>query len=362
MRCDYCYMYTMADQSWRSRPRAMSRSVIDAVAFRIAEHAASHGIDDADIVLHGGEPLLAGPEIISYAVDSMRAALRSLNTVRISVQTNGLLLDQSYLERLADLDVKVGLSLDGNRAMHDRHRRMRNGAGSFDAAASAAARLAAYPGLFSGFLSVIDLRNDPVEAYESLIEFAPPTIDFLLPHGNWSAPPPGPPETGAAHPYGSWLSLVFDRWYRAPQQETNVRLFSEIMNLLLGGTSATEGIGTSPVAVVVIESDGDITRSDTVQAVHPLSAGTGKNVAAHSFDSIVLPTGAANGPGLLALASQCQACPVGLICGGGLYAHRYRAGDGFDNPSVYCSDLYYLIMHIRGRMVADLGRLSRVRP
>jgi uncharacterized protein len=35
-------------------------------------------------------------------------------------------------------------------------------------------------------------------------------------------------------------------------------------------------------------------------------------------------------------------------CGGGLYAHRYRADNGFDNPSAYCPDLLKLITHIRG--------------
>ncbi|MGH3248417.1 MAG: aKG-HExxH-type peptide beta-hydroxylase, partial [Trebonia sp.] len=34
-------------------------------------------------------------------------------------------------------------------------------------------------------------------------------------------------------------------------------------------------------------------------------------------------------------------------CGGGLYAHRYRTGSGFDNPSVYCGDLEKIISHVR---------------
>ena len=35
------------------------------------------------------------------------------------------------------------------------------------------------------------------------------------------------------------------------------------------------------------------------------------------------------------------------ICGGGLYPHRYRHGEGFRNPSVYCDDLMRLITHVR---------------
>ena len=37
-------------------------------------------------------------------------------------------------------------------------------------------------------------------------------------------------------------------------------------------------------------------------------------------------------------------------CGGGLYTHRHRAQNGFDNPSVYCADLLALISHVRNHL------------
>jgi uncharacterized protein len=42
------------------------------------------------------------------------------------------------------------------------------------------------------------------------------------------------------------------------------------------------------------------------------------------------------------------------VCGGGHYAHRYRPGRGFANPSVYCPDLIRLIGHIRERVQIDI--------
>jgi uncharacterized protein len=356
LRCDYCYVYTMADQSWRSRPRVMSRATIDAIARRIADHAVSHGLPSVDVVLHGGEPLLAGPALITYAVRTIRGALPAGLRADFSVQTNGMLLDQQFLELFSSLDVGVGLSLDGDAAMHDRHRRHPDGRGSYPMAAAAAARLADFPRLFSGILSVLDLRNDPVGAYESLLKFAPPVIDFLLPHGNWSAPPPGlrPGKT----PYADWLIQVFDRWHRAPEKETSVRLFDEIIGLLLGGASSTEGIGLSPVAVAVIESDGAIERSDLLKAAYPAAGATGLNVADHPLDLAVPGHCAPLPSGLAALAAECRACPVVRICGGGLLAHRYRADNGFDNPSVYCGDLYKLISHIRREVYIDLSGLT----
>jgi uncharacterized protein len=363
LRCDYCYMYEMADQSWRSRPRVMSRATIDVAATRIAEHVAAHKLRDIELILHGGEPLLAGPELISYAVETIRAAVGNRAHVHACMQTNGARLNREVLRLLDGLQVTVGVSLDGDQAMHDRHRRRRDGAGSYAAVAAALAELAQYPGLFSGLICVVDVRNDPVATYEALLRFGPPTIDFQLPHGNWSAPPPSRPRDDQAAPYGDWLIALFDRWYRAPGKETRVRLFEEIVNLLLGGSSRTEAIGISPVTVVVVETGGDIEQSDMLKSAYHGAAQTGLHLTRDSFDTVLLRPGtAARQLGMRALAPACRACPVGRVCGGGLYPHRYQAGTGFANPSVYCADLYRLIGHIRDQLAHDLAALRAAAP
>jgi uncharacterized protein len=352
-------MYEMADQTWRSRPKIISRAMIDLVALRIAEHAETHDIRDVEVILHGGEPLLAGADLISYLIGAIRAQASGGTRVHISIQTNGTLLNDQFLDLFSKFNVKIGISLDGDRGMNDRHRRYANGNGSHALVAAAAAALSGHR-LFSGFLSVIDLRNDPIRAYESLLAFSPSAIDFMLPHGNWSAPPPGRESPTAGTPYGDWLIAVFDRWYQAAETETRIRLFEEIINLLLGGASATEGIGLSPVTIAVVESDGSIEQSDMLKAAYPAAGATGLNIVRDSFDSALLTAGiVARQLGIQGLAAHCRTCPVARICGGGLYPHRYRAGTGFANPTVYCPDLYHLISHIRRRLAADLSPLAR---
>jgi hypothetical protein len=49
---------------------------------------------------------------------------------------------------------------------------------------------------------------------------------------------------------------------------------------------------------------------------------------------------------------QCLAYPSREIRGGGLYPHRFLAGEGFRHPSVYCDDLLDLITHVRNRVSA----------
>jgi uncharacterized protein len=203
----------------------------------------------------------------------------------------------------------------------------------------------------------VDLRNDPVTTYQALLETAPPAVNFLLPHGSWSGPPSGRPHDDAT-PYADWLIEVFDRWYHAPVRQTSVRYFEEIINLALGGQSRSESIGLSPVAMIVIETDGTLQQVDTLKTSYAGAAQTGLNVFGDPFDDALHHPGVvARQIGHAALCETCQTCRVRDICGGGLYTHRYRAGHGYRNPSVYCSDLLKLIDHIDSSIRQDLALL-----
>jgi uncharacterized protein len=358
LACGYCYVYELADQSWRHRPRRMSEALVSVVAGRIADHARAHDLDSVRIIFHGGEPLLSGPAPLVEALRKIRAAVPARTRVDSWVQTNGTMLDAKTLDALAELDIRVGVSLDGDAATHDAERRYPSGRGSFDDVARGLELLRQRPATFSGLLCVVNLAASPLATYDALLDFRPPALDFLLPHGNWTSPPPGRPD-GALSPYADWLIEVFDRWYAAPVRETHIRLFDEIMHILLGGRSATEAVGLTPTSLVVIETDGTIEQSDALKSAYQGAAATGLHIVSSSFDEVLeLPQMAATQLGLAALSDECRACIVGSVCGGGLYAHRYRAGHGFRNRSVYCEDLLTLITHIQARMAETLSALD----
>jgi uncharacterized protein len=369
LACDYCYVYEMADQSWQSTPMVMAEETIAQLGRRISEHATRHGTESLRVVLHGGEPLLAGAARIRHAAAGLRAAVPAGTRLELGIQTNGVLLDEELLGVLGEHRIRVGVSIDGDAASHDRHRRHRDGRGSF-AGTAKALRLLAQPAhreLYSGLLCTIDLANDPVGVYEALLDFAPPAVDFLLPHGNWETPPPGLPALtlpgpavhGSATPYGDWLVAIFDRWYAAPRQETHVRLFEEIINLLLGGASRSEQVGLSPVALIVVDTDGSLQQVDTLKSSYAGAPYTGLNIFDHPLDAALHhPSVVTRQLGLRALGEQCRGCRIVRVCGGGHYAHRYRPGEGFTSPSVYCLDLQRLIDHIGQRLRSDLARVS----
>jgi uncharacterized protein len=352
LSCSYCYVYEMADQAWRHMPKRMSQPVAAKAVERIAGHAEAHGLDSVDVILHGGEPLLAGADWLAGFVGSLRAQVPA--QVNVGVQTNGTLFSRPMLETLKSLRVSIGVSLDGDAEATDRHRRYSDGRGSFDAITNGLRLLQSpeFRDCFSGLLCTIDTRNDPVATYEALLKFSPPALDLLLPHANWSSPPPG---TG----YANWLISIFDRWYSAPRQETQIRLFRELIQLVLGQSGAVEGLGLLPSTLVVVDTDGSIKQLDSLSSTYPGAADTGLHVLTGSFDDALdHPTTVARQIGTAALSPQCLDCQVMEICGGGLYPHRYRRGAGFRNPSVYCADLLRLITHVRDRVLADLRSLD----
>jgi uncharacterized protein len=365
LACDYCYVYTMADQRWRHRPRIMPRAIVDHTVRRIAEHVTAHRLRDIDLVIHGGEPLLAGVDAVEHLVSAARSAVPA--RVGVTVQTNATLLDSDFLELFGELDIRVAVSMDGGPGAHDRHRIRHDGTGTYHSVRRALRAMgrSEFRGLFRGILCTIDIANHPIDTYEALLEFAPPRVDFLLPHGNWTSPPPGKARSAApaVTPYADWLIAVFDRWYGAPARETGVRIFEEIINVLLGGHSRLEGIGLCPAAMVVIETDGAIERSDTLASAFEGAAATGLHVSRDPFDAALRSPDVRDGQGSrCGLSEQCRSCDVRAVCGGGLRAHRFRAGgdeNGFDNPSVYCADLYRLITYIRARLAADVADMRR---
>ncbi|MEH0577717.1 FxsB family radical SAM/SPASM domain protein [Streptomyces sp. B21-108] len=362
LACDYCYVYEMADQSWMGQPKVMQRSTMRATCARIGEHSRRFRLPAVSVVLHGGEPLLAGQREIEFFLSELTRAMPSKTELVLGIQTNGVLLDENYLQTFDRWGVKVGVSLDGGQTANDRHRKFRDGRGSYTQVAEGIARLTQKPyrHLFSGLLCTIDVNNDPVATYEELIRFDPPAIDFLLPHGNWTQPPPQLKPGRNLTPYGDWLCMIFDRWIGGDRREVGVRFFDQIIDLLLGTEVNSEAIGLAPVRLAVVETDGSLEQVDSLKSAFDGAADLGLKGPEHSLEEALWhPAVVARQIGVEALSPTCRQCPIRQVCGGGHFTHRYREGSGFLNPSAYCLDLKRIIGHIAQRLRDDITRLTQ---
>jgi uncharacterized protein len=301
------------------------------------------------VILHGGEPLLAGPARLRRVCEEFTAALDNVAALDLRIHTNGIQLSRRYLDLFDEFNVRVGISLDGDRSANDRHRRYADGRTSHPLVLRAVdlLRQERHRHLYLGLLCTIDVANDPVAVYDALAELEPPRIDFLLPHATWDDPPARP--DGSPTAYADWILAVFDRW-DARGRPVPVRLFDSVFSTLAGGPSLTESLGLAPSDLVVVETDGTLEQVDSLKSAYEGAAATGFDVLRHSFDEVARHPGVmARQRGLEGVSPTCRQCPVVRSCGGGLYTHRYASGSGFDNTSVYCEDLKALILGIERR-------------
>ncbi|MDX3840583.1 radical SAM/SPASM protein FxsBH, inactivated beta-hydroxylase extension form [Streptomyces europaeiscabiei] len=350
LACDHCYVYEHADQSWRRRPPVISLETLGQVARRLAEYAAERKLTSVAVILHGGEPLLVGPARLRHICAELKRALAPVTDLDLRIHTNGVRLDRAHLDVLKEFHVRVGLSLDGDRAANDRHRRDRKGRSSYERVMRGLELLRQpdYRHLYQGLLCTVDVANDPVAVHDALTALSPPRLDYLLPHATWEAPPPGRP--GTATPYADWLLAVFDRW-EEQGRPMPVRVFTSVLSTLRGGPSHTEAMGLAPADLAVIETDGTFEQADSLKTAFDGAPETGYDVHRHDFAEFARHPGVlARQAGIAGVSETCRRCPVVESCGGGLYAHRYSAGRGFDNPSVHCADLRSFIEGVAERI------------
>jgi len=349
LACDHCYVYEHADQSWRLKPKTITEATASQAARRISEHARIHQLAAVHVVLHGGEPLLLGHDGLREVIGTLRALIDPVTQLDLRIHTNGVLLDENLCSLFADYAVQVGVSLDGDRVANDRHRRYSDGRSSYSQVRQALGllRMPEYRHLYAGILCTVDVRNDPIAVYEALLAEAPPRVDLLLPHATWEQPPYRPP--GTPRPYADWLTKIHSRWV-ADGCRVPIRFFDSLLAAWEGRPSGSEAAGLDPVDLLVIETDGSWEQTDSLKTAYENAPATGFNIFSHSVDEAMANPGVASRQiGISALCSTCRACPLVRACGGGLYSHRYKSDNGFDNPSVYCEDLKVLIPRIISR-------------
>lgn len=349
--CDYCYVYEMQDTGWQHRKMSMAPETIAWAAHRMGEHATAHGLRQLEFVFHGGEPLLIGAHGIAKAAQLIRRYVPEDISIKYTMQTNGILLDRPTLDVLDDHNVHVGVSLDGAEPDNDRHRKYANGKGTFQKVAQGIQLLQTeYSHLFAGLICTVNLENNPKETFHALASFKPPTIDFLLPHGNWRNPPPGydPNPQCAETPYADWLITAFDLSRDKKNYRGYIRLFDSIIALWEGRQSTTQTFGLGAQVTTVVQPEGAYELDDKLESAYDGAAATGYNVYQHDLDTVLTHPGMrARQLGLRALSQTCQNCNLVRVCGGGDYVHRYAEATGFENPSVFCRDNQKLLLHVK---------------
>lgn len=126
LRCGYCFAGTGAFGGSRSLMNIETgKRGIDFVL------ASSGHRDHCEVDFFGGEPLL-NFGVVKDLVDYGKKAAAAVNkTIKFTLTTNGVLLDEKIQSFLEQEEISVVLSLDGRPEVHDRMRPYAGGQGSY---------------------------------------------------------------------------------------------------------------------------------------------------------------------------------------------------------------------------------------
>lgn len=349
INCSYCYYFNMGDTTALDRPAIVDPDVAASLGDWIAQGCRELGIPRARIAFHGGEPMLVRPWVFREICQELRSRIGEAADVRFAIQTNGTILNDEWLAIFDDFDVTVGVSIDGDRAAHDRYRLDRRGRSTFDATVATMRQLrewsAGDPRRMPSTISVLDSANDYRQVYAFLRSLDIQRLSFLLPDRN-NDNPRGDLDDVIA-PYGQALLDIFASWLAEDDPNVYIKFVHKALGYFdIRARSATDG--STPrdgsrtrkaFQVIVARSDGTVSIDDSyipaltwyaeAPTVSIREASLRKFLSRRIFMEIeeassTLPTG-------------CGTCQWRQMCRGGDLENRWSSARGFDNPSVYCS-------------------------
>ena len=124
INCTYCYLPD------RNNKHVIAQSTVRRLFEEI--FASGWACPEITVVWHAGEPLVVPAPFYREAFEAIERIRPACLIVKHSFQTNGMLIDDDWCRLFLEWNVGVGVSIDGPRELHDRHRRTRSGAGTFD--------------------------------------------------------------------------------------------------------------------------------------------------------------------------------------------------------------------------------------
>ena len=255
LRCRYCFYADVSKNRDVASNGVMTEEMLDCLVERICEALEDSGT--VNISFQGGEPTVAGLAYFQIFADKMKAYPKI--HVNWSMQTNGTLLDEEFVQFLHDRNFLLGISLDGYQSIHDKNRYDASKRGGFYRTMKGIDLLKKYKVDFN-ILTVVthDLSKHPKALFDfyknhhfDYIQLIPclPELDgedrglALLPED-----------------YASFYIAFFDLWRKDIEKggTMSISMFENLACMLQGMPPYQCGYIGQCTSQFVIESNGDV--------------------------------------------------------------------------------------------------------
>ncbi|EPE7163768.1 anaerobic sulfatase maturase [Cronobacter sakazakii] len=372
LTCDYCF-YLEKEQG-TLKPQKASRHMDDATLTQfVKQYIAATPASEVEFTWQGGEPTLAGIAFYEKAL-ALQARYAQGKTIRNSIQTNGVLIDEAWAQFLSQHRFLVGLSVDGPAHLHDVYRKTRNGHSIFDKVLNAVRLLRKY-GVEVNVLSVVNnvTAQRPLEVYRFItqtlgaefVQFIPAVEQRELHEKYGELLYPQTLSQGALTPWsvsgddwGRFITTIFDYWVRHDVGRVYVQLFDSALAAWLGETPSLCVMQPTCGFGLVAEQNGDIYSCDHyVYPAHKLG-----NLRRNSLEKM------ANSKqqrkfGLMKsqMSAKCQRCEWRFACHGGCPKHRiHRQGGLWHNH--LCTGYEAIFSHMEPYMQFMVQQIRQHQP
>jgi len=161
IRCRYCYFLAPMPRGYQFSvmKKEFAIRALDLFA-RCVKRSIAKGHPEQHIVIYGGEPTL-NKEVLLEAlkhIDALKEKELLPKAVSVTVNTNGILLDEEILAQCKASRAVVAISIDGPKEIHDQMRVYSSGKGTFDEVIRSF-RLAQQKGVKTGICVTIHRHN-----------------------------------------------------------------------------------------------------------------------------------------------------------------------------------------------------------
>lgn len=354
--CDYCF-YLGKRALYPGSDFRMSETVLETFLTEIIE---SHPDEDVTIAWQGGEPTLMGLSFFAHATTRAEKLARPGQRVEHLLQTNGTLLDERLGAFLKQHDFLVGISIDGPESIHNSHRRDKRGRPSFSQAMRGLEILKKHGVRYNVLRAVSSANVDyPTEVYRFLrdecearyLQFIP--IVATEPDGRISH------VSVTAESWGSFLTEIFDLWFRHDVGELFVQIFESALAAWLGMANPMCIFSERCGRYLALEHTGDLYSCDHfVDREHRLG-----NILSETVDSMIeTPRQLEFGESKQALlCTECLGCPVLFACQGECPKNRMAFTETGERINYLCAGYKSFFLAVDGpmRMLAQLIKAGR---
>jgi len=260
--CDYCF-YLDKSRLFPDKVHRMSEPVLKALVRQVMRA----GSRQVSFGWQGGEPTLMGVDFYRRAVEYQRRFGAAGQIVGNGLQTNGILINAEWAQFLRDAKFLVGLSLDGPQHVHDRYRKYKSGAPSWEKVARARDVLL-QAGVAVNALVVVNDHSAQYarEIYEYHKQNGLEYMQFIPCLERDTGNPAGiAPFSVSAEAYGKFLCEVFDLWsadFRSGRPTTFIRWFDSVFYSYVGLPAPECTLLPECGIYTVVEHNGDVYACD----------------------------------------------------------------------------------------------------